>query len=168
MAIKYKSNCVVCQLSKKDPKFRHRVYLATFKPDEADERLYELAREYKFALKSIYNHSKKHISATISNTEVVVERRVQKVRQEIAKELEVSFEHDDVVPKENYERVIDTVLEDGLSQMKSAGKNITISQLIAAAKVKSDYMSKKRGQDVEVLKTMYQSLNQGKDGVRTT
>lgn len=167
MAIRYKRNCVVCQLSRKDPKFRHRVYMATFKPDESEERIYKLGLEYKFANKSMYNHCKKHISKTPDKTPILVEKGIARVKGEIAKELELSLDHDEIIPKDNYEKVIDSVLEEGLSQMRKTGKNITVSQMIAAAKVKADYMTRKRGQDVELIKTMYQSMNKGKDGSRT-
>jgi hypothetical protein len=86
-------------------------------------------------------------------------KEIIQIKGKAMKDLEVSFDHDIVVPKEDYESVIDEVLADGLAQMRVKGKDVSINQLIAAAKIKGDWRAKKRGQDTELIKMMYRSMN---------
>jgi len=142
-------------MCRKNPKLRGRIYTAYFKKDEADESVTGIAEEIGINTRGMYNHCKKHIAMHADRMPAVVEGHIERLKAQIAKETEVAIDHDSAVPKEDYERAIDGVLAEGMAQMKQGGKTITISQLLTAAKIKADYMSKKRGQNVEIIKTMY-------------
>jgi hypothetical protein len=156
MAIKYKRNCVTCQKCKGNGKLRSRIYNAYFKRGEwADESIPQICKEIGVGEASMYNHLKKHVTELKRNQPVIVERHIEQMKATIAKETELALDHDAAVPQEDYERAVSGVIAEGMAQMKTAGKTITISQLLTAAKIKADYMSKKRGQNVEIIKTMY-------------
>lgn len=153
--MRYKVNCKTCQITRGDAKLRTRIYNAYYRRDEMDEPLTHIAKEIGISHIAVFNHAKKHMSIRKIATPVRVERSIEKMKAQIAKETELAFDHDAAVPKEDYERVIDGVLAEGMDQMKKTGKTITISQLLTAAKIKGDFQAKKRGQDVEIIKTMY-------------
>lgn len=159
MAIKYKSNCKVCWASKKDAKLRERIYYCTFKREEGDESLYQIADSVGIPRAGMYNHVKKHIKENLPSGEVVTAKRLELVKQTVAKQLEVSLDHDSIIPKQDFEMALDEVIASGLSELRLGTKKATINQLLAAAKVKGDFSSKKRGQDVEIIKTMYRMMN---------
>lgn len=155
MPLKYKINCSVCQRSKGNPKLRARIYAAYYKQDEGDERLAHIAREQGMNLQPLYNHCKKHISPNPEITPIRVEGHIEKLKAQIAKETELAIDHDAALPKEDYERALTDVIAEGMAELRKGGKTVTVSQLIAAAKIKGDFQAKKRGQDVEIIKTMY-------------
>jgi len=164
MPIKYKVNCKTCRLSRENPKIRQRIYYAYFKRDEQEETIKDIAREVGIDDAAIYRHCKNHITIAPIKNPVQVEKHIQELKAKIAKETELALDHDSVVPKEDYERVLDGVLAEGLAQMKTNGKTITISQLLTAAKIKGDFQAKKRGQDIEVIKSMYRFSSGNKNG----
>ena len=163
MAIaKYKVNCSICKLSRRDPMFRKRLYQSYYERDTGDETPTGIARQMGLSPGSVLNHMKKHTRLNPVVSPKLVETHITKVQTDIQKEAELAFDHGEVIHKEDYEKVIDSVLSEGLSQMKTQKKQISISQLIAAAKIKADYSLKKRGQDTELLKTMYAIASSGK------
>lgn len=113
---------------------------------------------------SVSRHMNRHTVERRDRTPAVVEGHIERMKATIAKETELALDHDALVPKEDYERVIDGVLAEGMDQMKKHGKTITISQLLTAAKIKADYQAKKRGQDIEVIKSMYKFSSGYKSG----
>lgn len=170
MGYKYKPNCSVCQVTKVDRSLEVRIYNAAYKRDDDDETLNDVRKEYHLTSPSMYNHVKKHVPEAKKSLVVQNEKKIALAKAKIAKELELSFEHDAVVPKEEYEVAMDEVISKGLLDMKGTGKHVSVNQLIAMVKVKADYQSKRRGQDVEVLKTVYQTMKEksGKEEVRTS
>lgn len=163
MPYRYKPNCSVCQLTRSDKTLQLRVYNAIYKRDDEDESLNDIREEYHITPTSMYNHAKKHVTEAPKHHIVINEKKIAQVKARAAKDLELSFEHDGVVPKQDYETAVDEVIAKGMEDMKSSGKHVSVNQLLAATKIKADYMSKRRGQDVEVIKTMYQSM-ENKDG----
>lgn len=155
MITKYKKGCVTCKQAKSNPKLRDRMYNAYYRGDPLDESIVDISREINVSQGAMYNHMKKHVHERPNKTPVMVENHIERLKATIAKETELAIDHDAAVPREDYERAIDGVLAEGMDQMKKEGKTITISQLLTAAKIKADYMSKKRGQNVEIIKTMY-------------
>lgn len=168
MPIRYKVNCKTCQKCRGNPKLRSRIYLTYFKRDETSETLGDIAKEVGVSLPSFTSHCKKHLRPNDDVYSLKVETRIAKMKAKVDKEAELSFDHEAVVPKEDYEQVVDGVLAEGYDQLKKGNKAITVSQLLAAAKIKADYMSKKRGQNIEMLKTMYRMNTGDNGGVRNT
>jgi hypothetical protein len=159
MAIKYKVHCKTCQMSKANPKLRERLYKAAFRREDGDETLADIANDTGLSMPRVYNHAKKHMSEKKPTGAVITTRRIEEVKQAVAKELEVSLDHDSIVPRQDFEMALDTVIAAGLAELNAGTTKTTISQLLTASKIKSDYFGKKRGQDVELVKTMYRSMN---------
>lgn len=158
----YKRNCISCQKSRGNPKLRARIYHAQFLRENGDETLAQIALDIGVAEPSMRNHAKKHVNLrSVASEEVRVVKNIEKVKAKIQKDTELSFDHDLVIPKQDFEMVVDGVLLEGFDQLKKQGKQISISQLLAAAKIKADYTSKKRGQDTEIIKTMYRMASGG-------
>lgn len=153
--VKYKVNCKVCQLSRGNPKLRARLQAAYYSQDTTDERVSQIAIELGINHGPMYNHCKRHIRPFTAATPLIVEGRIARMKATVAKGAELSFDHESVVPQEDFEMAVTGVIAEGLAQMKNGDKTVTISQLLTAAKIKADYSAKKRGQDVEMLKTMY-------------
>lgn len=160
---KYRVNCSICKLTRHDQKLRYRLYQSYYERDTGDETPTGIARELGLVPRSVMNHLKKHTKLNPVKAPALVATHIAKVQTQIQKEAELAFDHQEVIPKEDYERVIDSVLSEGLDQMHKQGKQISISQLITAAKIKADYSLKKRGQDTELLKTMYAIASGEKD-----
>src|SRR3954468_12021970 len=110
MPITYKRNCATCRLSRGNAKLRKRIINAWwFRGDGSDESLKQIAQEIHVTDQSIYNHVKKHITKPPVKTPLVVETHIAKMKAQIAKETELAIDHDSVIPKEDYERVLDGV-----------------------------------------------------------
>lgn len=159
MAVKYRANCSVCKASKDNPKFRARVYHAAFKRSDDDESLGMIAREIGFTERAMYNHAKKHMWENPHTNEIVRKKKSETIRASVQKELEVSFDHENVVPKQDFEKVWDQVIQDGINQLEKKDTDLSINQILAATKLKSEFVAKKRGQDTEIIKAMYRSLH---------
>lgn len=159
MATKYRRNCKLCLACRNNPKLRNRLYQIKYHRETSDDS-YRLVAEdsggqYSYA--AVSNHANKHITEGRKPITYLVaaEKKIERTKQAIAKELEVSFDHETAVPKQDFEQVWDAVIVDGLTRFKSQKVAVTVNQLLAATKLKSDYNMKKRGQDVEIIKTMY-------------
>lgn len=160
----YKRNCRSCQISRGNQKLRERIYHAEFLRETGDETLAQIAPEMGVSYSSLKNHATKHIKLrSVASEEVRVTKNIEKIKAKIAKDTELSFDHESIVPKQDFEMVVDGVLAEGYQQLKKQDKQISISQLLTAAKIKADYTSKKRGQDTEIIKTMYRMASGGKD-----
>ena len=155
MVAKYKVNCTICKKSRADPVFRRRLYAAFYERDTGDETPTGIAKELGLNPASVMNHLKRHTKINPVKAPALVATHIAKVQAQINKEAELAIDHEEVIAKEDYEKVIDSVLAEGLDQMKKQGKQISISQLLTAAKIKADYSMKRRGQDAELIKTMY-------------
>ena len=162
MAVRYRVNCSWCKLSRGNPKLRARIYQAYFNPEDGDERPTTIAREMGRPEAAILNHCRKHLRLNPIRHALAVESHVARLQTRIQKEAELAIDHENVIPKQDFERVIDSVLSEGLDQMIKQEKKISISQLLTAAKIKADYTSKKRGQDSELIKTFYRMAGSGK------
>lgn len=168
MPMRYKVNCSVCKASRGNPKLRARIYAAYYRQDEGDERVGHIAKELGFTLASIYNHCKKHVSPNPITTPTIVTGHIERLKAKIAKDTELALDHDLINPKQDFEMAVDAVIAEGIAQLKEKGKIITVNQLLAASKIKSDYESKKRGQNTELIKTMYRyasGRNKGTNGI---
>ena len=142
-------------MSRGNPKLRGRIQVAWFKKDEADESVTAIAEELGIGTRGMYNHVKKHISLTADRRPTVVANNIEKLKAKIAKETELAFDHDSAIPQEDYERALTDVIAEGMAELRRGGKSVTISQLLTAAKIKGDFQTRKRGQDVELIKSMY-------------
>lgn len=151
--IKYKPNCKTCTLCRSDPKLRARIYNATFKREDGDETLKDIAVSIGVSQGPVYNHSKKHLRYMKPTREAVITKSVEKARAELSKQYELSVDQADVIVKEQYEDSLEYVLAEGMKQLRESGKTITVNQILAASKLLMDNKLKKRGQDTEIIKT---------------
>lgn len=162
----FKSNCATCRALKVNAKLRTRVRFAAFKREEGDETLADIAREIKIAVPGIYNHAKKHMidySPMVERREQVIIAKKQAVFQAQAnKKLEVAFDQKDLEITENYEDGLDEYIRQGGDALNKGNMKITEKGFLAAIKIKSDIQSKKRGQDIEIMKAVY-SFSSGKN-----
>lgn len=150
---KFRPNCRPCQLSKGNPKLRKRIYDSYYNREDSGETVSQIAESAGLTHASLYNHLKKHVNERASTAEALVVTKVEKARAAIRKEFELAVDHDTVVPREDYENAWDYVISEGMRQLKESGKQVSINQLLAATKLKSDLGLKKRGQDAEIVKT---------------
>ena len=155
-----KGNCKSCAATK-DPVVAERFYKAWFEREPDGETLKDIGRELDISQQAIYRHANLHMQKRVNKQAemVIKDEAARKLKLEAMKELELSFDHDRAVPKQDYERVIDQILLDGLAQIKTESTKFTVNQLIAAAKIKGDWQAKKRGQDAEIIKMMYRSAS---------
>ena len=156
-----KNKCKSCIACRNNPKLRDRYYKAWFDRTPGEESLEMIGKELGISTQAIYNHAHSHMRrrvALMSATEQH-QAKVEDLKAEAMKALEVSFDHGVVIPKEDYEMAVDQVILDGLAQIKIGKKDITVNQLLAAAKLKGEWKLKKRGQDTELIKMMYRSAS---------
>lgn len=145
--------------TKGNPKLRAMLYKAAFRREEGDQTIADIANEYGLIVSATYNHVKKHMNEAKPMAPIMAAKRIEEVKMAVQKKLEVSFDHEDVVPKQDFELALDTIIQSGLSRLNASTSEVTINQLLAASKIKADYFGKRRGQDVEVIKTMYRTMN---------
>lgn len=151
--------------AKANPKLKVRVYRAAFEREEGDETLRQIATDTNLNENALYNHCKKHIRRR-ADVSLQVQKKAAQIKAKVEKDLEISFDHDSVVPEEDFEKGMRLYLAAGIDALEKGKMAITAAQFVQVMKVKSDYMSKRRGQDVEVLKTVYQTIKKD-DVVRT-
>jgi hypothetical protein len=120
-----------------------------------------LGKELEISNNAIYRHAHNHMKRKVDKLEVVTKVREESasIQAQAMKALEVSFDHGIIIPKDDYEQAVDDVIADGLAQMKVGNKEITVNQLLAAAKLKGEWKLKKRGQDTEIIKMMYRGAS---------
>jgi len=159
--IRYKVNCKVCQECRKDPKFRLRVYNAAFKRQDGDETMQDIANAYigKMTRAALYNHVKKHQTYTAPTREAQVVTRIERNKAQIAKEMELAVDHDDILPTKDYEKVWELVISEGMKELKTDGMKLSVNSLLSATKLKSEYDMKKRGQDADIIKMMMRAAS---------
>jgi hypothetical protein len=153
--------CKSCLACKGNTELSERFYKAWFERESGGETLAHIGEEIDISREAIYRHAKNHMVQRANKVYEmeIKDKKASELKLQAMKELEISFDHETAVPKQDFETVIDQVLIDGLAQMKVEGKQITVNQLIAAAKIKGDWQSKKRGQDTEIIKMMYRSAS---------
>lgn len=157
----YKKNCSVCQVSRNNPRLRVRIRYAAFKRVNGDETLADIAKEYSLNLAPMYNHAKKHITDNSdvqqARREVMTAKKVEIVRSEAQKELELSLDSDTVDGLESRPAEVMS-LDDYLAQaadlIKKGELKITASTYLAAVKIRTEWASKQQGNKLEFLKTM--------------
>lgn len=157
---KSKNRCKSCLMTRKNPLLRKRYYHAWFERQPGEETLEMIALEIGITRRAIYRHAHNHMKRRATPADMNKER-AQVVKVKAMKDLEVALDHEELLPKYDYERAVDDVLAEGISQLKTKEKDITINQLLAAAKIKGDWAVKKRGQNTELIKMMYRSASGG-------
>lgn len=164
--MKYKRNCRTCQLSKGNAKLRERIVHAKFRHEAGDETLTQIAGDLGISGAALQNHARKHIT---EETAFTLERKkvrgIEKVKVRAMKEMEVAFDHSDVVAELDFERGLREVVAEGITRLEKGEITVSTTQLLQAIKIKADYEGKKRGQDTELIKTMYKmATNKDKNG----
>lgn len=158
---KTSKKCKTCLYGRNNPKFRDRVYKAWFERQPGEETLEQIGKEFGISNQAIYRHAHNHMKKRMPKLTDAERYRqnAQIVKAEAMRDLEVSFDHSQVVPVEAYEQAVDDVITEGIAQLRVKKKDVTINQLLAAAKIKGDWALKKRGQNTELIKTMFRSAN---------
>lgn len=156
----YKSTCKLCKLSKSTPGLKKRIYHAKFNWQDGDETLMDIYRSFEgvFTKMGMYNHCNKHIDerrASESVLEVQTAKKVEKVRAAVNKELEVGFERGEMTITDEYELGLNDYIGQGLDILRKGNMKITEKGFLTAIKIKSDIQAKKRGQDIEIMKSIY-------------
>lgn len=164
-------NCKTCQKTK-GKENRHlrarlqRAYLA--RDTVGDEAFLSICTvDLHLAPDRVIHHMVNHVHLT----DMLMRRRkadltaIERVRGELSKELELSFDHDQVIPETDFERGLSITIARGIDRMEKGEITVSTTQLLQAAKIKGDLVSKKRGQDAEIIKTMYRMAS-GYDGKR--
>ncbi len=159
MPIRYKPGCRTCALSRGNPKLRARIASAFFEREQYGESVKTIAAEIEVSQGAMYNHCKKHITFGAAKAPTLVNNNVEKMKAKLAKEMELAVDHDKILPQKDYEQALTTIIAEGMNELKKGGKTITVSQLIAASKIKGEFETKKRGQDAELLKMMMRSAS---------
>lgn len=156
--MRYKPNCKTCQLSKgpQNVKIRQRILKAKFRREPGDETMSQIAAELGINWATFSNHCAKHISErSVDSVTVNTAKKIQKVKVKQMKEMEIAFDHTDVVGEMDFERAAREIVALGIERLERGDITVTTTQLLQAIKIKSDYESKKRGQNTEIIKTMY-------------
>lgn len=158
---KSKSKCKSCNACRHNPRLRLRYYHAWFERQPGEETLEMIGQELGISNQAIYRHAHNHMKRRVEKSTVQdrIKHKAELVKVEAMKELEVSLDHENLIPREDYEKAVDDVIAEGIVQLKAKDKDVTINQLLAAAKIKGDWAVKKRGQNTELIKTMYRSAS---------
>lgn len=139
------------------------MYHAFYERETGDETIQQIAADVNVSHMGLRNHMLKHTKMrSVAVEEIKTAKTIEKVKAKVQKDLELSFDHDDVVPETDYEQALRVIIANGLDELKKGNLKVTTTQLLAAAKIKADYMSKKRGQDTELIKTMYRAAGGSK------
>lgn len=183
--IKYNKRCRSCIMSKADPKFRKRVYHATFHREEGEETLYDIAWEFSLAPPQLYNHAKKHIKQSNPNIELKTLNKIAKVTAQHDNKLVEAIEQD-ITPVDLQTEHLQEVVKLSLADLRAGRVKVTVAHGIAAAGKLAEIEKNKKSQQLDVVKAMYMfasaekaksegkkneltsdlagSLNQGEDG----
>lgn len=155
----YRVNCVVCKSCKALPSLKKRIRLAAFHRQDGDETLGDIANEFGFSTKSIYNHAKKHIrpSETEGKKEIRVAKKVIDFQAQAQKELELQLDKqtiDEIEARPAEIIGMDELIAQGVEEIRKGNMKLTATQFIAAVKVKTDWAAKQQSNKVEILRTI--------------
>lgn len=134
--------CNVCQALKTDRKLLQRIYDSK-QYIKGGESLKQIARDYEgqFEYQNLYNHCKFHQGLTSEDIE-------RKQLQRAAQQIEVQ----QIKQVVRHGEVRDTILEEGLRQIKAGEVKMTLAGIVAAAKHASDIEEKAKDREIEVFK----------------
>lgn len=160
-SVKYKSNCKACQLSKRDPKARARIRQATFRREDGDETLADIAKEFNISQGPMYNHAKKHIHDTEpimgARKELRVAKQTLEFKAKVQKEAELVLEADVVDEFESRPAEIvalDDYIAQGATMIKEGKLNMTPRSFLGAVKIKTDWAAKQQNNKLELMRTI--------------
>jgi hypothetical protein len=137
-------------------RLRARFHHAFFEREVGDETLKQIGEEIGLTQQSLHNHMKKHARRKNVNIEEGKKiKQIETIKANVAKKVELAIDHDEVVPQTDFEQAVGDIIALGIERLKKGDINVSTTQLLAAAKIKADYTAKKRGQDTELIKTMY-------------
>lgn len=137
------------------------MYHAWFERLPGEETLEMIGKEMGISNQAIYRHAHNHMRKRAQKVQVHerIKHEAEMVKAEAMKDLELSFDHESIIPVDNYEQAVDDVLAEGIAQLRKRDKDISVSQLLAAAKIKGDWAVKRRGQNTELVKMMFRSAS---------
>lgn len=168
--IRYKPNCKACQLSKKDPRLRQRIYQAAYRREDGDETLYQIADREGFNRAALYNHVKKHTTEVQKSLEVQTAKKVAEVKANVDNKLVDHFEGKEPITPQLHNDVLDEVMAIGLADVKAGRLKVTVSHALAAARQKAENLSKQKNLQLDIMKTMFafasgekKKIEKGKD-----
>ena len=134
--------CKVCQAVQKDPELMDLIYKSRFFMGDSGLSIKQIADKYQdqFAYPSILKHVKKHQTL---NSEEFNERRMRSIRKR-AENRAIKQEIKAIT-------VWDEVMQQGLDQLRSGNMKIKATDLLKAAKDKSDTQMKKKDQELATI-----------------
>ena len=172
----YKVNCATCNLVRGNTKLRIRIRDATFNRTAGDETLQDIGQEIGVNNKSIYNHSKKHITNRADTSEQVREAKLAKAKIGFAAsvqkehELALSAQTMDEVEARPAEIVgVDEYIAQGIANVRAGNMKMTPQNWLGAIKIKTEWSAKQQNNKLELMRTMMafasgnQSGNKKKD-----
>jgi hypothetical protein len=157
----YKKNCATCNLVRGNTKLRIRIRDATFNRTAGDETLQDIGREIGVNNKSIYNHSKKHITNRADTSEQVREAKLAKAKIAFAasvqreNELALKAQTMDEVDARPAEIVgLDEYIAQGILDVRKGNMKMTPASFLGAIKVKTEWAAKQQNNKLELMRTM--------------
>lgn len=154
MPIKYKSNCKLCQLIKKDPLLKKRFYTSTYFNVQGKESLNEIFEDVLHPYvgrPNMYNHAKKHGNYAFKKRPGAGEsmkefqekerltKQALKTLEKVAPQMIVDGE---VMPnkevEEGWEDGLKELLKQGGQDLKKGKMKINASQYVTALKIMAD------------------------------
>lgn len=162
MKKKFNKNCKSCVLTsgKENQRLRGRIANAYFRPDPASESCGQIADELGISRPSFSHHCKNHLRARHPEAKArQTASLITKAKAHIQKDLELSFDHEEVIAETDYEHGLSQTIALGTQRMERGEITVSTTQLLQAIKIKADYSAKKRGQDTELIKMMYRTAS---------
>lgn len=162
MKKKFNKNCKSCRLTAgvENRSLRERINSAYFRPDPASESCAQIADELGISRPTFSNHCRNHLRQRNPEAKAkTTATLISKAKAHIQKEMELSFDHEEVIAETDYEKGLSQTIALGTQRLERGEITVSTTQLLQAIKIKADYSAKKRGQDTELIKMMYRTAS---------
>lgn len=143
--LKFHSTCRACKRVKQDPALLNRIYnsAALMGKGESLLKIWEDNKEH-FLYRTLTNHVKKH---QFLNENDYTSRHLRQIANQAEKEmLKRTIES---------KQVWDSVINKGMLDLETGEMNVKASDLLKAAKDKSDYQFKVKDQEMAMMEMVY-------------
>ena len=145
--IKYKSNCSVCQLIKKDKRGRqiaNRIYECRYYNPTGKESVKALSESLKVNRSSLSNHIKKH--QFISQSDLDQHRMKTMLKKSEAQVVEKIVKHTDVRQE---------IMQQGMDDLKEGKIKLNANNMLTAARDQSNFEQKQADQQMKIAEMIW-------------
>ena len=160
MPIKFETRCKACKLTKIDRQFKRRIFESSYFSDHGLESLKTIHADYKhaFAYDALLRHCTRHIMYT-EKEQQSLNRKHGLLKSPTTRAPSTNpIQPNALAPvadNKQEDEVFDSVMELGLDKLKKGELQIKTTDLINAAKTKSELKLKKKDQELKIQEMIW-------------